>query len=136
MFRYPAREFAEGAISRQRAAFQRWGVMADWSHCYYTFDGRYEARQLEVFQEMHSKVSDGGVFSVAVGQGRFRAKLSCLLQGLIYRDYKPVFWSPSSRYNMRLFRILILSLLDTFCPKQPALLTVSIQEPIHTEYFT
>uniref|UniRef100_A0A3B3QGQ6 isoleucine--tRNA ligase n=1 Tax=Paramormyrops kingsleyae TaxID=1676925 RepID=A0A3B3QGQ6_9TELE len=70
--RQKAREFAEGAVSRQRAAFQRWGVMADWTHCYYTFDGRYEARQLEVFQEMHSK-------------------------GLIYRDYKPVFWSPSSR---------------------------------------
>ncbi|XP_048831281.1 isoleucine--tRNA ligase, mitochondrial [Brienomyrus brachyistius] len=70
--RQKAREFAEDAISRQRAAFQRWGVMADWSHCYYTFSGQYEARQLQVFQEMHSK-------------------------GLIYRDYKPVFWSPSSR---------------------------------------
>ncbi|XP_036398955.1 isoleucine--tRNA ligase, mitochondrial isoform X2 [Megalops cyprinoides] len=69
--RQKAREFAEGAISRQRAAFQRWGVMADWDKCYYTFDGEYEASQLRVFQEMHSK-------------------------GLIYQDYKPVFWSPSS----------------------------------------
>uniref|UniRef100_A0A8L0DRE4 Isoleucine--tRNA ligase, mitochondrial n=1 Tax=Oncorhynchus mykiss TaxID=8022 RepID=A0A8L0DRE4_ONCMY len=68
----PAREFAEGAIARQRAAFQRWGVMADWDKCYYTFDGTYEAAQLKVFQDMHSK-------------------------GLIYQDYKPVFWSPSSR---------------------------------------
>ncbi|XP_035241208.1 isoleucine--tRNA ligase, mitochondrial isoform X1 [Anguilla anguilla] len=70
--RQKAREFAEGAVSRQRAAFQRWGVMADWDQCYYTFDGQYEASQLRVFQEMHSK-------------------------GLIYQDYKPVFWSPSSR---------------------------------------
>ncbi|KAM3870761.1 isoleucine--tRNA ligase, mitochondrial [Diretmus argenteus] len=70
--RQKAREFAEGAIARQRAAFQRWGVMADWDKCYYTFDGAYEAAQLKVFQEMHSK-------------------------GLIYQDYKPVFWSPSSR---------------------------------------
>uniref|UniRef100_UPI003AAF709C isoleucine--tRNA ligase, mitochondrial isoform X3 n=1 Tax=Centroberyx gerrardi TaxID=166262 RepID=UPI003AAF709C len=70
--RQKAREFAEGAIARQRAAFQRWGVMADWDQCYYTFDGAYEAAQLKVFQEMHSK-------------------------GLIYQDYKPVFWSPSSR---------------------------------------
>ncbi|KAG7465797.1 hypothetical protein MATL_G00157520 [Megalops atlanticus] len=69
--RQKAREFAEGAISRQRAAFQRWGVMADWGKCYCTFDGEYEASQLRVFQEMHSK-------------------------GLIYQDYKPVFWSPSS----------------------------------------
>ncbi|XP_017287243.1 isoleucine--tRNA ligase, mitochondrial isoform X2 [Kryptolebias marmoratus] len=70
--RQKAREFAEGAIARQKAAFQRWGVMADWEQCYYTFDGAYEAAQLKVFQEMHSK-------------------------GLIYQDYKPVFWSPSSR---------------------------------------
>ncbi|XP_030574059.1 isoleucine--tRNA ligase, mitochondrial isoform X2 [Archocentrus centrarchus] len=70
--RQKAREFAEGAIARQKAAFQRWGVMADWDQCYYTFDGTYEAAQLKVFQEMHSK-------------------------GLIYQDYKPVFWSPSSK---------------------------------------
>lgn len=55
---HPAREFAEGAIARQKAAFQRWGVMADWDQCYYTFDGTYEAAQLKVFQEMHSKVGD------------------------------------------------------------------------------
>ncbi|KAM4541296.1 isoleucine--tRNA ligase, mitochondrial isoform 5-T5 [Fundulus diaphanus] len=70
--RQKAREFAEGAVARQKAAFQRWGVMADWDQCYYTFDGAYEAAQLNVFQEMHSK-------------------------GLVYQDYKPVFWSPSSR---------------------------------------
>lgn len=70
--RQKAREFAEGAISRQRAAFERWGVMADWGQCYYTFDRQYEATQLQVFQEMHSK-------------------------GVIYQDYKPVFWSPSTR---------------------------------------
>ncbi|MEQ2168575.1 hypothetical protein GOODEAATRI_016077 [Goodea atripinnis] len=73
--RQKAREFAEGAIARQKAAFQRWGVMANWEQCYYTFDGAYEAAQLKVFQEMHSK-------------------------GLVYQDYKPVFWSPSSRYSV------------------------------------
>uniref|UniRef100_A0A3B4VAQ1 Isoleucine--tRNA ligase, mitochondrial n=1 Tax=Seriola dumerili TaxID=41447 RepID=A0A3B4VAQ1_SERDU len=70
--RQKAREFAERAIARQKAAFQRWGVMADWDQCYYTYDGAYEAAQLKVFQEMHSK-------------------------GLIYQDYKPIFWSPSSK---------------------------------------
>ncbi|XP_060919287.1 isoleucine--tRNA ligase, mitochondrial isoform X2 [Labrus mixtus] len=70
--RHKARAFAEGAIARQKAAFQRWGVVADWDQCYYTFDGAYEAAQLKVFQEMHSK-------------------------GFIYQDYKPIFWSPSSR---------------------------------------
>ncbi|XP_077477739.1 isoleucine--tRNA ligase, mitochondrial isoform X1 [Stigmatopora argus] len=70
--RQKARQFAKGAADRQKAAFQRWGVMADWDKCYYTYDGAYEAAQLKVFQEMHGK-------------------------GLIYQDYKPVFWSPSSR---------------------------------------
>ncbi|XP_034419567.1 isoleucine--tRNA ligase, mitochondrial isoform X2 [Cyclopterus lumpus] len=70
--RQKARQFAEGAIARQKAAFQRWGLMADWDQCYYTYDGAYEAAQLKVFQEMHGK-------------------------GFIYQDYKPVFWSPSSR---------------------------------------
>lgn len=51
-----ARAFAEEAITRQKAAFQRWGVMADWDHCYYTHHGVYEAAQLKVFQEMHAKV--------------------------------------------------------------------------------
>uniref|UniRef100_A0A674NYX6 isoleucine--tRNA ligase n=1 Tax=Takifugu rubripes TaxID=31033 RepID=A0A674NYX6_TAKRU len=70
--RQKARAFAEEAIARQKAAFQRWGVMADWDNCYYTHHGVYEAAQLQVFQEMHSK-------------------------GFIYQDHKPVFWSPSSR---------------------------------------
>lgn len=55
---HPARAFAEGAIARQKAAFQRWGVMADWDQCYYTYDGAYEAAQLKVFEEMHHKVSN------------------------------------------------------------------------------
>uniref|UniRef100_A0A3B3ZS03 isoleucine--tRNA ligase n=1 Tax=Periophthalmus magnuspinnatus TaxID=409849 RepID=A0A3B3ZS03_9GOBI len=50
--RQKAREFAEKAISRQKAAFQRWGVMADWDQCYFTYDGTYEAAQLKVFQEI------------------------------------------------------------------------------------
>uniref|UniRef100_A0A3Q4APP5 Isoleucine--tRNA ligase, mitochondrial n=1 Tax=Mola mola TaxID=94237 RepID=A0A3Q4APP5_MOLML len=70
--RQKARAFAKEAIARQKAAFQRWGVMADWYQSYYTYDGAYEAAELKVFQEMHSK-------------------------GFIYQDYKPVFWSPSSR---------------------------------------
>uniref|UniRef100_A0A4W3JMA3 isoleucine--tRNA ligase n=1 Tax=Callorhinchus milii TaxID=7868 RepID=A0A4W3JMA3_CALMI len=70
--RKKAREFAEKTIERQRAAFIRWGVMADWNNCYYTFDKQYEAKQLDVFHQMFDK-------------------------GYVYRDYKPVFWSPSTR---------------------------------------
>ncbi|XP_015476241.1 isoleucine--tRNA ligase, mitochondrial [Parus major] len=70
--RQRARAFAERAIEKQKSAFIRWGVMADWANCYLTFDPKYEANQLRVFFKMYDK-------------------------GLIYRDYKPVFWSPSTK---------------------------------------
>ncbi|XP_010640977.1 isoleucine--tRNA ligase, mitochondrial [Fukomys damarensis] len=70
--REKARTFAKAAIEKQKSAFIRWGIMADWNNCYYTFDGKYEARQLRIFYQMYDK-------------------------GLVYRSYKPVFWSPSSR---------------------------------------
>ncbi|KAJ7415906.1 hypothetical protein WISP_75384 [Willisornis vidua] len=73
--RQRAREFAERAVEKQKAAFIRWGVMADWDNCYLTFDPKYEANQLKVFYKMYDK-------------------------GFIYQDYKPVFWSPSAKYSV------------------------------------
>ncbi|NWQ80621.1 SYIM protein, partial [Columbina picui] len=70
--RQKAREFSERAIEKQKTAFIRWGVMADWDNCYRTSDPKYEANQLRVFYKMYDK-------------------------GLIYQDYKPVFWSPSTK---------------------------------------
>ncbi|KAM8946667.1 isoleucine--tRNA ligase, mitochondrial isoform 3-T3 [Pelodytes ibericus] len=70
--RKKARMFAEKAIEKQKASFIRWGVMADWDNCYYTFNPKYEAKQLDIFYKMYDK-------------------------GHIYQDYKPVFWSPSAR---------------------------------------
>ncbi|XP_037679474.1 isoleucine--tRNA ligase, mitochondrial isoform X2 [Choloepus didactylus] len=70
--REKARSFAKAAIEKQKSAFIRWGIMADWNNCYYTFDRKYEAKQLRLFYQMYDK-------------------------GLVYRAYKPVFWSPSSR---------------------------------------
>ncbi|KAM4693563.1 isoleucine--tRNA ligase, mitochondrial [Discoglossus pictus] len=70
--RRKAKEFAEKAIEKQRSSFIRWGIMADWNNCYYTFDRKYEAKQLDIFYKMYDK-------------------------GHIYQDYKPVFWSPSTR---------------------------------------
>lgn len=67
-----AKKFAREAIETQMTAFKRWGVMADWGNkCYYTLDPSYEAKQLEVFYQMFEK-------------------------GLIYQDFMPVYWSPSS----------------------------------------
>lgn len=51
-----ARSFAKAAIEKQKSAFIRWGIMADWNNCYYTFDGEYEARQLRIFYKMYDKV--------------------------------------------------------------------------------
>lgn len=69
--REKARKFANEVIETQKEAFKRWGVMADWGRSYFTFDPQYEAKQLEVFYQMYEK-------------------------GLIYQDFMPVYWSPSS----------------------------------------
>jgi isoleucyl-tRNA synthetase len=70
--RRKAKEFAEEAIVVQKEAFQRWGVLGDWESPYRTMDPRYEAKQLEIFFDMYRN-------------------------GIIYRDFKPVYWSPSSK---------------------------------------
>lgn len=69
-----ARKEALKAIKTQMREFQKFGIMADWSEqtTYRTLDPKYEGRQLRVFGEMVRK-------------------------GLIYRQYKPVYWSPSNR---------------------------------------
>ncbi|GJW06458.1 isoleucine--tRNA ligase, chloroplastic/mitochondrial-like protein [Tanacetum coccineum] len=51
---------------------QRFGVWADWDHPYLTLDPEYEAAHIKVFGQM-------------------------VFKGFIYRDRKPVHWSPSSR---------------------------------------
>ncbi|XP_062828358.1 isoleucine--tRNA ligase, mitochondrial [Anolis carolinensis] len=69
--RQKAKEFAEKVIEKQKSAFIRWGIMANWDNCYHTFDKKYEAKQLHIFHQMFDK-------------------------GYVYQDYKPVFWSPST----------------------------------------
>ncbi|CAH1798662.1 unnamed protein product [Owenia fusiformis] len=70
--RIKAHKFAERAIRKQKESFKRWGVMADWDNCYHTFDKQYEAKQIETFFKLYEK-------------------------GYVYKDYMPVYWSPSSR---------------------------------------
>ncbi|KAI8062597.1 isoleucine--tRNA ligase [Gongronella butleri] len=67
-----ARERALQELDKQRTAFMSWGVIGDWDHPYRTLDKDYEIRQLGVFHDMVEK-------------------------GYIYRQLKPVYWSPSSR---------------------------------------
>ncbi|CAB5186091.1 unnamed protein product [Rhizophagus irregularis] len=60
------------ALEIQRKEFISWGIMGDWENPYRTLDKEYEVRQLQVFHNMMKK-------------------------GYIYRQNKPVHWSPSSR---------------------------------------
>ncbi|XP_059162221.1 isoleucine--tRNA ligase, mitochondrial-like [Physella acuta] len=70
--RAKSKKFAERVVLEQKKAFQQWGVMGDWENIYKTLAPEYEAKQLEVFYEIYKK-------------------------GNIYRDYMPVYWSPSSQ---------------------------------------
>ncbi|CAI5478796.1 unnamed protein product [Closterium sp. Yama58-4] len=70
--RKKAAQFALKTVDKQREAFRRYGVWADWDHPYLTLRPAYETAQLGVFARM-------------------------VLNGHIYRGRKPVHWSPSSR---------------------------------------
>ena len=59
-------------VQKQMKGFREWGVMADWEKAWRTTDKKFEIKQLEVFREMVKK-------------------------GLIFRRFKPVYWSPSSK---------------------------------------
>ncbi|KAG7399391.1 Isoleucine--tRNA ligase, mitochondrial [Phytophthora boehmeriae] len=71
-----SRQLARKAVQEQQKDFERWGVLADWSgqpgSVYLTMSPSYEASQYDVLKKM---VHDG----------------------LIFRGFKPVYWSPSSR---------------------------------------
>lgn len=57
------------------AAFESWGVVADWdspTDTYRTIDTAYVQNQLRIFQQLYAKQ-------------------------LIVRDFKPVYWSTSSK---------------------------------------
>ncbi|KAL8823159.1 MAG: hypothetical protein Q9191_006123 [Dirinaria sp. TL-2023a] len=69
--RNAARALASTAVEEQKRAFRGWGIMADWGNAWKTMDRGFELKQL-------------GVFKVLVKKG------------LIYRRFKPVYWSPSS----------------------------------------
>ncbi|KAH7907567.1 tRNA synthetases class I-domain-containing protein [Hygrophoropsis aurantiaca] len=74
VIRSAAKSTAEREMQTQKEEFQQFGIMADWSPktTYRTLDHQYEIRQLQIFQKMVEK-------------------------GLIYRHYRPVHYSPSSR---------------------------------------
>ncbi|WP_369085689.1 isoleucine--tRNA ligase [Metamycoplasma spumans] len=70
--RKKAAEYALGQVEKQKAQFKKLSLLTDFSEIYVTLDKRFEAKQLRLFQKM---VHDG----------------------LIYKDLKPIYWSPSSQ---------------------------------------
>lgn len=70
--RKSARNLASNTVLKQMKSFRSYGVMGDWDRRWTTMDAAFEMRQLRLFQKMVKK-------------------------GLIYRRYKPVYWSPSSK---------------------------------------
>ncbi|KAL6259758.1 hypothetical protein P5V15_009672 [Pogonomyrmex californicus] len=69
-----ARKYASDAIAKQRQVFMSWGIVADWneSGCYFTNNASYVKNQMQQFINLYDK-------------------------GLVFRAFKPVHWSPSSR---------------------------------------
>ncbi|CAG8795482.1 18341_t:CDS:2, partial [Racocetra persica] len=76
--RSTARKCALSTIEIQKSEFMSWAIMGDWDNPYKTLDKEYEVRQLKLFHEMVKKDISSNV-------------------GYIYRQNKPVYWSPSSR---------------------------------------
>ncbi|MBW4517753.1 MAG: isoleucine--tRNA ligase [Timaviella obliquedivisa GSE-PSE-MK23-08B] len=70
--RRQAKVWAIEQQQQQCNSFKRYGVWGDWEHPYLTLQPEYEAAQIGVFGQM-------------------------FLKGYIYRGFKPVYWSPSSR---------------------------------------
>nr|NP_648837.2 Isoleucyl-tRNA synthetase, mitochondrial [Drosophila melanogaster]AAF49539.2 Isoleucyl-tRNA synthetase, mitochondrial [Drosophila melanogaster] len=72
--RQKSRAFAWEAIKSQKEEFSSWGILANWQkdNIYMTFQPEFIVNQLEMFYNLYEK-------------------------GLVYRDLKPVYWSPSSR---------------------------------------
>ncbi|XP_017476713.1 PREDICTED: isoleucine--tRNA ligase, mitochondrial isoform X1 [Rhagoletis zephyria] len=73
--RCKSRDFALKAMFRQKDEFCSWGILSDWVNeksVYLTLQPDFIINQLKMFMDFYER-------------------------GLVYRDLKPVYWSPSSR---------------------------------------
>ncbi|KAK3355646.1 tRNA synthetases class I-domain-containing protein [Neurospora tetraspora] len=69
--RQAARDLASKTVLEQMNSFRTYAVMSNWENRWTTMDMAFEINQLRLFQKLVSR-------------------------GLIYRKFKPVYWSPSS----------------------------------------
>lgn len=70
--RKQAAKYALEQVAKQKEQFSQLQLLTDLKNIYITLDKKYEARQLKLFKKM-------------------------VLEGLIYKGLKPVYWSPSSK---------------------------------------
>ncbi|SJZ64517.1 isoleucine--tRNA ligase [Mycoplasmopsis verecunda] len=70
--RKKAHTYALSQVERQKSQFMQLQIFADFEKIYITLAPEYEAKQLEVFAKM-------------------------MLDGLVYKGLKPIYWSPSSQ---------------------------------------
>lgn len=70
--RQKAKQLALNVIEEQKKSFMSWGLIAEWDNPYFTFDSVYIMNQMNAFYELFEK-------------------------GLVFRDYMPVYWSPSTQ---------------------------------------
>lgn len=70
-FRKVCLDYAQKQVALQKSMFYRLGVTGDYDNAYITYQKEFEANQIQVFAKM-------------------------ALDGLIYKGFKPVYWSPSS----------------------------------------
>ncbi|KAI1721886.1 tRNA synthetases class I (I, l, M and v) domain-containing protein [Ditylenchus destructor] len=67
-----ARKLASESITTQMASFKKWGVSGDWDNYYSTMNRQYIVNQLRILATLYDN-------------------------GLIFRAFRPVHWSPSSK---------------------------------------
>ncbi|WP_369991749.1 isoleucine--tRNA ligase [Mycoplasmopsis arginini] len=65
-------EYALSQVEKQKEQFKKLTLLTDFKEIYITLDKKFEAQQLRLFKKM-------------------------IFEGLIYKDLKPIYWSPSSQ---------------------------------------
>jgi len=71
-FREQCREYIEEYILEQKEYYKRMGIMTYYNHAYKTFEKSYEKKQIDFFQDLYER-------------------------GLIFRDYRKIFWSENAQ---------------------------------------
>ena len=91
LFTSIARRFATETLEKQKVEFQSWGILADWNNCYRTFDTQYIIDEIRLFWRLYQQVINYAIFLFFF----LSILIVTFLKNLLYRQYKPVNWSPT-----------------------------------------